>query len=77
MQEGDAVATGDVIGLVEVMKTYYELKADQDGIADRFLIEDAARSMRATTCSAARRLSRHLRQGAIMRLRRQEPEVWT
>ena len=41
MKEGDAVATGDVIGLVEVMKTYYELKADQDGIADRFLIEDA------------------------------------
>ena len=30
-----------MIGLVEVMKTYYELKADQDGIADRFLIEDA------------------------------------
>lgn len=42
VQEGDAVATGDVIGLVEVMKTYYDLKADQDGIADRFLIEDAA-----------------------------------
>jgi biotin carboxyl carrier protein len=39
--EGDPVASGDVIGLVEVMKTYYELKADQDGIADRFLIEDA------------------------------------
>ena len=34
VNEGDAVATGDVIGLVEVMKTYYELKADQDGIAD-------------------------------------------
>ena len=31
-----------MIGLVEVMKTYYELKADQDGIAERFLIEDAA-----------------------------------
>ena len=41
MNEGDAVATGDVIGLVEVMKTYYEVKADQAGIADRFLIEDA------------------------------------
>ena len=42
VKEGDAVATGDVIGLVEVMKTYYELKADQDGVADRFLIEDGA-----------------------------------
>jgi acetyl-CoA carboxylase biotin carboxyl carrier protein len=41
VKEGDAIAAGDVIGLVEVMKTYYELKADADGIADRFLIEDA------------------------------------
>ena len=41
VNEGDTVANGDVIGLVEVMKTYYELKADQDGVADRFLIEDA------------------------------------
>jgi acetyl-CoA carboxylase biotin carboxyl carrier protein len=41
VNEGDTVATGDVIGLVEVMKTFYELKADQDGVADRFLIEDA------------------------------------
>jgi acetyl-CoA carboxylase biotin carboxyl carrier protein len=39
--EGDVIASGDVIGLVEVMKTFYELKADQDGVADRFLIEDA------------------------------------
>jgi acetyl-CoA carboxylase biotin carboxyl carrier protein len=41
LSEGDAVTAGDVIGLVEVMKTFYELKADQDGVADRFLIEDA------------------------------------
>ena len=41
VSEGDAVKSGDVIGLVEVMKTFYELKADQDGVADRFLIEDA------------------------------------
>ena len=41
MKEGDAVSSGDVIGLVEVMKTFYELKADQAGVADRFLIEDA------------------------------------
>jgi acetyl-CoA carboxylase biotin carboxyl carrier protein len=41
VSEGDAVTAGDVIGLVEVMKTFYELKADQDGVADRFLIEDA------------------------------------
>jgi biotin carboxyl carrier protein len=29
--EGDAVAAGDVIGLVEVMKTFYEVKADSAG----------------------------------------------
>jgi acetyl-CoA carboxylase biotin carboxyl carrier protein len=41
VKEGDAVAQGDVICLVEVMKTYHEVKADGAGIADRFLIEDA------------------------------------
>lgn len=40
VKEGDAVAEGDVICLVEVMKTFYEVKADQAGVADRFLIED-------------------------------------
>jgi acetyl-CoA carboxylase biotin carboxyl carrier protein len=41
VQEGDAVAQGDVICLVEVMKTFYEVKADQAGVVDRFLIEDS------------------------------------
>jgi acetyl-CoA carboxylase biotin carboxyl carrier protein len=41
VQEGDAVAEGDVICLVEVMKTFYEVKADQAGVVDRFLIEDS------------------------------------
>lgn len=40
VQEGDAVSPGDVIGIVEVMKTLYELKADQAGVVDRFLIEN-------------------------------------
>ncbi len=38
--EGDAVSAGDVVGIVEVMKTFYEVKADQAGVVDRFLIED-------------------------------------
>ena len=38
--EGDAVSAGDVVGLVEVMKTFYEVKADQAGVVERFLIED-------------------------------------
>ena len=40
VKEGDAVAQGDVICLVEVMKTFYEVKADGAGIVDRFLIEN-------------------------------------
>ncbi len=40
VSEGDAVASGDVIGLVEVMKTFYEVKADAAGIVERFLLED-------------------------------------
>ena len=40
VKEGDAVASGDVIGLVEVMKTFYEVKADAAGVVDRFLLED-------------------------------------
>jgi biotin carboxyl carrier protein len=40
--EGDPVAIGDVIGLVEVMKTFYEVKSDTAGRVGRFLIEDEA-----------------------------------
>lgn len=38
--EGDPVAVGDVIGLIEVMKTFHELKADAAGTLAKFLIED-------------------------------------
>lgn len=37
---GDAVAAGDVIGLVEVMKTFYEVKADGAGKVAKFLAEN-------------------------------------
>ena len=40
VQEGDAVSPGDVVGVVEVMKTFYEVKADQAGVVVRFLIEN-------------------------------------
>ena len=39
--EGDTVAKGDVIGLVEVMKSFHELKADGDGTITSFSVEDA------------------------------------
>lgn len=38
--DGDAVATGDAIGVIEVMKTFHELTADAAGSAIRFLVED-------------------------------------
>lgn len=40
-REGDAVAKGDVIGLIEVMKTFHEVKSEFDGAAIRFEVEDA------------------------------------
>ena len=41
-EEGDVVAVGDVIGLVEVMKTFYEVKADTTGRITKFLVENEA-----------------------------------
>jgi biotin carboxyl carrier protein len=37
---GDSVAAGDVVGLVEVMKTFYEVKAEAAGKVVRFLLEN-------------------------------------
>jgi biotin carboxyl carrier protein len=37
--EGDEVKKGDVIGLVEVMKNFYEIKAEEDGILESFSVE--------------------------------------
>ena len=38
--EGDEVAVGDVIGLIEVMKSFHEVKADSAGRISAFLIEN-------------------------------------
>jgi biotin carboxyl carrier protein len=40
VSEGDAVEPGDVVGLVEVMKTFHEVKATEAGTVERFLIEN-------------------------------------
>ena len=37
---GDAVALGDVIGLIEVMKSFNEVVADQAGTITAFVAED-------------------------------------
>ena len=38
--EGASVAEGDTVGLVEVMKTFHEVKADAAGTVSRFLVEN-------------------------------------
>ncbi|WP_042355518.1 acetyl-CoA carboxylase [Bacillus rubiinfantis] len=35
-QEGDQVNPGDIVGLIEIMKTFYELKAEETGVIDKF-----------------------------------------
>lgn len=37
---GDSVTVGDTVGLVEVMKTFHEIKADLEGIVADFPVED-------------------------------------
>jgi biotin carboxyl carrier protein len=39
-QDGDAVAASDVIGLIEVMKSFHEVKAEVEGKAIHFLVDD-------------------------------------
>jgi biotin carboxyl carrier protein len=39
-EEGDSVAKGDTIGLIEVMKTFHEVKSDHDGKIVKFLVEN-------------------------------------
>lgn len=36
-KEGDSVASGDVIGIVEVMKTFFEVKSEVAGKVARFV----------------------------------------
>jgi acetyl-CoA carboxylase biotin carboxyl carrier protein len=40
VSEGDRIASGDVVGLVEVMKSFNEIKSDQDGVIESFLVEN-------------------------------------
>ena len=39
-QDGDAVAASDVIGLIEVMKSFHEIQAGLDGGNISFLVDD-------------------------------------
>ena len=39
--EGDTVSKGDVIGLIEVMKSFHEVSSDVDGKIVSFEVDDA------------------------------------
>src|SRR5581483_10017942 len=40
--EGDHVSVGDVVGLIEIMKTFHEVISDAEGTVERFLADDGA-----------------------------------
>lgn len=40
VKQGEKVKAGDIIGLVEVMKSFYEVKAEVDGTIESFAAED-------------------------------------
>ncbi len=42
VNEGDTVSVDQVIGLVEVMKSYYEIKAEADGVIEKFKVGNEA-----------------------------------
>jgi acetyl-CoA carboxylase biotin carboxyl carrier protein len=41
VSEGDDVQEGDVVGLVEIMKSFHEITSDAAGRVMRFLIENS------------------------------------
>ncbi len=43
VSEGDHVKPGEVVGLVEIMKNFYEVMSGENGVVNRFLVanEDA------------------------------------
>jgi acetyl-CoA carboxylase biotin carboxyl carrier protein len=42
VSEGDAVKRGDVVGLIEIMKNFYDVTSDANGVVTRFLVENEA-----------------------------------
>jgi acetyl-CoA carboxylase biotin carboxyl carrier protein len=40
VSEGDVLKAGDVVGLVEIMKSFHEIHSDADGRVARFLVEN-------------------------------------
>jgi acetyl-CoA carboxylase biotin carboxyl carrier protein len=43
VEEGDKISAGDTVGLIEVMKSFHEVKTEEDATISKFLVanEDA------------------------------------
>ena len=39
VEEGATVSAGDTVGLIEVMKSFHEVKADEGGTVSKFLVD--------------------------------------
>ena len=40
VSEGDRVNAGDVVGLVEIMKSFHEVKSEESGVIASFVVEN-------------------------------------
>ena len=40
VEEGGSVSVGDVVGLIEVMKSFHEVKAGEEGTVSKILVEN-------------------------------------
>lgn len=40
VNEGDTVSPGDTVGLVEVMKSFHEIKAQEEGTVSKILLDN-------------------------------------
>lgn len=40
ISEGDAVKPGDIVGLVEIMKNFYDVTSQTEGVVAAFLVEN-------------------------------------
>ena len=38
VEEGEQVSAGDTVGLIEVMKSFHEVKAEEEGTIAKFLV---------------------------------------
>jgi acetyl-CoA carboxylase biotin carboxyl carrier protein len=39
-EEGDTLSAGDTVGLIEVMKSFHEVKVEEEGTISKFLVDN-------------------------------------